>query len=222
LALQIKKARAQAPGDELPTALPDIGLHHGSAIWVLAQLGFRGAASESTFKEYIKSLRKLGIPFEPGKIGFGGLANYSYCHLMEMALGLTLRVYHVVPDSVLAGVIRYRRALCQHYRRAYVERLTGIGAPIVVELKGHPPIRIRGVFLDLQLNFSGGKLVRFGPPKLLSPSEALATYAGRDLAARALLPLNLSLLSERVIALSLRAPAIRRGPRSGSRNRRRK
>jgi predicted RNA methylase len=78
------------------------------------------------------------------------------------------------------------------------------------------PALMRGVFLDLQMNFSGGKLVRFGPPRVLSASEAVAIFAERDLAARAFLPLNLSLLSERVIALSLRAPLIRRGPRSGS------
>jgi hypothetical protein len=222
MASQIRKARVQSPQDQLPKRLPDIELHHGSAVWILVQLGFRGVASESTFKEYIKSLRKLGIPFEHGKIGFArrGLANYSYCHLMELALGLTLRVYHVVPDSVLAGIIRYRRSLYRHYRRAYMERRSGIGTPILVETRGLAAIRMRGVFLDLQMNFSGGKLVRFGPPKLLSPSEALATYAGCDLAARAFLPLNLSLLAERLIALSLRAPLIRRGPRAVSSKRR--
>jgi hypothetical protein len=93
---------------KLPAALPRIELHHGEAVWVLEQLGFRGTASKNTFNEYVKSLRKLGIPFAPGQIGFvrRGLANYSYCHLMELALACKLRVYHVVPDSVL-------RQLCQ-------------------------------------------------------------------------------------------------------------
>jgi hypothetical protein len=70
--------------------LPPIKLHHGEAVWVLARLGFQGKANKSTFYEYIKSLRKLGTPFEPGRIGFGrrGLANYSYCHLMELALDI--------------------------------------------------------------------------------------------------------------------------------------
>jgi hypothetical protein len=73
---------------------------------------------------------------------------------------------------------------------------------------------MRGLFLDLQINFSGGALVSFGPPRLLTPAEALATFAECDLAARAFLPVNLSLLAERVVALALRAPAIRRGPRA--------
>jgi hypothetical protein len=181
LALRIKKARAQAPGDELPTRLPGIKLHHGSAMWVLTQLGFRGAVSESTFKEYIKSLRKLGIPFsrdDTGNARRGQSKQYSYAHLMELALVLFLRVYHVVPDSVVVKIIRYRKNLYLHYERAFMERRTGRGAPIVVESGGHVAFRLCGVFLDLQMDFSGGKLVRFGPPRLLSPHKALAMYAG--------------------------------------------
>jgi len=208
--------RARAAYEDLPKSLPKIELHHGEALWVLSRLGFSGGASKSTFYEYIKSLRKLGTPFDRGAIGFTrrGLANYSYCHLMELALALTLRVYHAVPDSVLVGIIRHRASLYRHYRRAYAERRTGIGIPTVVEAVDHAPIHMRGVFLDLQINFSGGKLVKFGPAKLLSPREALTVFAERDIAARAFLPINLSLLSERVVSTSLRAPLIRRGPRT--------
>jgi hypothetical protein len=202
--------------------LPEIELHHGEALWVLAQVGFQGAAAKSTFHEYIKSLRKLGTPFERGKIGLARrrLANYSYCHLMELALVLTLRVYHVVPDSILAEIIRHRARLYRHYRQAYAERCTDVGAPIVIEATGHAPIRVRGVFLDLQINFSGGKLAKFGPPRLLSPFEALTMFAERDVAARALLPINLPLLTERLVSTALRAPLIRRGPRSTVKKRR--
>jgi hypothetical protein len=179
----------------------------------LARLGFQGKASKSTFYEYIKSLRKLGTPFEGGTIGFGrrGLANYSYCHLMELALVLTLRVYHVVPDSILAEIIRYRRTLYRYYRRAYADR--ELGARITVQASKRVPIEVRGVFLDLQINFSGGTLTGFGPPKLLSPFEGLAAFAERDIAARAMLPINISLLSERLVSTALRAPIIRTGPR---------
>jgi hypothetical protein len=207
---------AQAAYEGLPTSLPEIKLHHGEALWVLSRLGFQGGASKSTFYEYIKSLRKLGTPFDRGTIGLArrGLKNYSYCHLMELALALTLRVYHAVPDSVLAEIIRYRASLYRHYRRAYAERTTGIGAPIVVNAVDHTPIHMRGVFLDLQINFSGGMLVKFSPPRLLSPFDALSVFVKRDIAARALLPINLSLLSERLVLTALRAPVIRRGPRA--------
>jgi len=192
------------PPISLPRTLPKINLNHGQALWVLSQLGFRGTASESTFHEYIKSLRKLGTPFEPGKIGLlrRGHANYHYNQLMELALTLTLRVYHVVPDSLLKQIIRNRRSLNRHYRRAYAQRCTGIGAPLVLKGTGWIPISTRGVFLDLQVDFSGGRLVSFGPPRSLTPLEALRVFAERDLAARALLPINLSLIAERVVELS--------------------
>jgi hypothetical protein len=199
--------------EQLPKVLPLIKLHHGEAVWVLARLGFQGKASKGTFYEYIKSLRKLGTPFEHGTIGHGrrGLANYSYCHLMELAVVLTLRVYHAVPDSILTEIIRYRRTLYRHYRRAYADR--ELRARISVQASKRVPIEVWGIFLDLQINFSGGTLTSFGPPRLLSPFEGLAAFAKRDIAARALLPINISLLSERLVSTALRAPLIRSGPR---------
>ena len=201
-----------------PKVLPPIKLHHGEAMWVLTHLGFQGNASKSTFYEYVKSLRKLGTPFEHGTIGFGrrGLANYSYCHLMELALVLTLRVYHVVPDSILVEIIRYRRTLYRYYRRAYADR--ELGVRISVEASRHVPIEVRGLFLDLQIDFSGGILTSFGPPKLLSPFDALTAFAERDIAAKAMLPINISLLSERLVSMALRAPVIRTGPQPSSKH----
>lgn len=113
-----------SPVRELPKRLPAIALHHSEAIWVLAQLGFQGATSKSTFNEYIKSLRKLGCPFARGEVSARGrhLANYSYFHLMELALVLTLRVYNAVPDSVLVGIVRHRGTLRRLYRQAYAQR----------------------------------------------------------------------------------------------------
>jgi hypothetical protein len=211
-------AQPANPEANLPDVLPNVELHHGAALWVLTRLGFRGDVSESTFNEYIKSLRKLGIPFGRGalRLTHRRLANYSYVHLMELALIMTLRVYHVVPDSVLTQIIRYRSALCRHYRTAYCERSSGIGTPICITTKGSKGIAVRGVFLDLQMGFSGGKLLKFGPPRALSPFEAVAIFAARELAAGSFLPFNLSLLAERLVASALEAPLIRRGPRASS------
>ena len=128
------KERSYRPplSKKLPELLPEISLRHGQAIWLLTELGFGGDATQATFYEYIKSLRKLGIPFDNRAVGTtrGGAVKYSYQNLMELALALTLRVYYVVPDSVLVGIIQYRRSLYGHYRRAYAERCTGKGAPI--------------------------------------------------------------------------------------------
>jgi hypothetical protein len=79
-------------------------------------------------------------------------------------------------------------------------------------VKGRKPIELCGLFLDLNIEFSGGHLVRFGPPKLLSSTETLARFSESSLSGRTFMPLSLSLLSERVTALALRAPDIRSGP----------
>ena len=55
------------------------------------------------------------------------LADYSYCHVMELALTLSLRVYHVVPDSVLREVIHYRSPLFRLYRKAYRNGAVALG-----------------------------------------------------------------------------------------------
>lgn len=206
-------------GQELPKSLPPIGLQHGQALWLLTELGFRGNASKSTFYEYIKSLRKFGTPFERGKIGFAGrgLAYYSYTHLMELALVLSLRVYYVVPDVVLAEVIRHRQRLQTYYRRAYAERCDGIGAPVTVQVDGPSAFEMWGAYLDLRMTFSGGTMSGFGPPQLVSPSEALRIFAARNIGAGAFLPVNLSSLAERLVATALQAPKIKRGPQSRTR-----
>jgi hypothetical protein len=150
-----------------------------------------------------------------GKIGYRrkAKANYTYFHLMELGLVLTLRVYHVVPDSILMEIVHHRRVLYRFYRRAYMERLSGPGAWLTVSHPGIDPLQLRGAFLDLQIDFSGGKLAHFGPPRLLAPFEGLRAFAERDVAARALLPINLSLLAERIVGAALRAPTINTGPR---------
>ena len=201
--------------DNLPEELPLIELRHGEALWVLSRLGFQGKASKATFYEYIKSLRKLGTPFDQRSIGYlrRGLANYTYFHLMELALILTLRVYYVVPDSLLAEIIKHRKTLYRHFRRAYIERARGLGAPFMIKIPSHDGVRLQGAFLDLQMNYSGGKLERFGPPRLVSACEAIAIYAGCEVAARAFLPINLSRLSERLVSTALRAPPLSRGSR---------
>jgi hypothetical protein len=205
----------QGATDLLPKK-PRIRLRHGQAIWLLTELGYRGAASRDTFYEYIKSLRKLGIPFGREKFVTKHrgrrLAGYSYCHLMELAIALSLRVYHVAPDSVLREIIRYRSRLYRLYRKAYAQRRSGAGAPIAIIGNGQKPVEFRGLFLDLNINFSGGDLVHFGPPSLLSPAEALRRFNESVVSASPFLPMSLSVLSERLIALALRAPDIHSGP----------
>jgi hypothetical protein len=182
-------------------------------IWLLVELGHSDGVAEQTFYEYIKSLRKLGIPFghRTMKSRDKTPAYYRYCEVMELAMTLALRVYHVVPDSVLKAIIRNRALLHRLYRRAYAQRESGKGSPIILATPKGARIQLRGCFLDLGIRFSGGQLVKFGPPKLLPPEGALGLSARRMLSVETSLPLGLSALAERVVALTLAAPLMRRG-----------
>jgi hypothetical protein len=203
----------------LPEALPAISLHHGSVMWVLAELGFQGNASFKTFNYYVKSLRSLGLPFAASeRVGSGKLFTYSYEHLMELALALTLRVYGSIPDAVLTEITGYREELRKLYRAAYLQRSAGLGKPVKITGR-NITLFARGMFLDLQLEYAGGKLLRFGPPRAISPAEALAEFAGGERLARPFGPIPLSHLSERVVALSMMAPLVKRGPSASRKHR---
>jgi hypothetical protein len=196
--------------------VPDFQLTHGRAVWVLAELGFSGGVSPTTFNYYIKSLRKLGIPFKWNKGGLGSrkLAHYSYDHLMELSLALLLRVYGWLPDPVLEGLMRYRQDLYYIYKKAYTESQIGAGSPTHVHGPNRAAFTMTGIYLDLQIHYSGGKLVDFGPPRELTPFEALQAFAVADAPARTHLPLNLSALSVQLVKCAQNVPNIRKGARS--------
>jgi len=198
--------------------VPDLQITHGRALWVLSKMGFAAGVTPLTFNHYVKSLRKLGVPFAHGEIGTGSgkPVRYSFNHMMELALALTLRVYGTLPDPVLDGLVRFRHDLYALYRRAYLEYATGLGAPVQVTSKDRAAFEMRGVYLDLHIRFGGGRAFEFGPPRLLSPFEALRVYARLDTPGRAHLPLDLSSLAIDLVECAEAAPLLRRGPLPGS------
>ncbi len=193
--------------------VPDLNLAHGRAVWVLSRMGFSVGVAPKTFNSYIKSLRKLGVPFEYGEVGTGSrkLVRYSFNHLMELSLALTLRIYGTLPDPVLHGLIRFRHELYVLYRRAYLEYDTGLGAQVRVTARARTEFDMSGVYLDLRIRFGGWHAFEFGPPRLLSPFEALRIYAKLETPGRAHLPLNLSALAINLVECAETAPSIRRG-----------
>jgi len=181
---------------------------------VLTELGFASGVSAATFNYYIKSLRKFGVPFGRSKKSPPShkLALYSYDDLMELSLALTLRVYGWLPDPVADGLIRFREKLHPLYADAYFERKCGRGCPVRIYGPKHESFDMAGIYLDLQVHYSAGRLIDFGPPIALSPYQALKIFAYSNMSARAHLPLNLSALAARVVECALIAPDIRRGP----------
>jgi hypothetical protein len=217
---------AEDHSDPVSVPPPPVQLRYGQVMWLLNELGYGAGASRDTMHEYLKALRKFGIPFGPVKFQTKHkktLATYSYGHIMELVIVLSLRVYHVIPDSVLKGIAQYRGQLQRMFERAYIERRSGSGRPLIVASAGHPPVELRGLYLDLDIKFSAGRLVRFGPPRLLSAIEALALFGESPLTRRTFMPMSLSLLAEQVAALALAAPMVRSGPPKGRKaNERRK
>lgn len=195
--------------------VPDVQLTHGRAVWVLTAMGFSAGVPPTTFNHYIKSLRVLGLPFARNEMGsgVGKPVFYSYNHLMELCVALTLRIYGSLPDPVLLGISRYRCELYKLYRRAYIEYATGLGEPVVIMVKHRAPFEMSGVYLDLRIRFAGGRVIEFGPPRVISPFEALRIYSKLDTPGRAHLPFNLSELSISMVDFAEQAPVIRRGSR---------
>lgn len=197
---------------KLTSALvPDLSLSYGQVVWVLEEAGFSAGAPDITFQHYIKSLRKIGLPFRRGEPGLdhGRLAHYSFDPLMDLAVALHLRVYGTLPDPVAEGLITARTTLHGFYRRAYLEHATGLGARIEVAAQGRAGFAMSGVWLDLRLRYAGGRCLGFGPPRILSPFEALRVFATAEEAARAHPPFNLSELAVRLVEASLRCPGMR-------------
>ena len=200
-----RKRTPAKPGMPAEDASPDpldIRLSHGAAVWVLSELGFQGDVTRATFNEYMKSLRKLGLPFSRAT---GHRAFYSFDHLMELSLALSLRVYNTLPDAIVPEIIRHRAALTEAYHRAYLDRAAGEGRRLRIR-RSDCTISLRGLYLDLQIVYRGGRLVSFGPPRLLDPAQALEAFAAGGGPSRAFVPIKISALAEQVVELSRRAP----------------
>jgi hypothetical protein len=189
-------------------AIPPLSLTYAQVLWILRELGFAHDTSYPTFAHYVKSLRRLGVPFENrGLTGPKRREAYKYEPIMELAIALALRVYATLPDVIPATLRNHRERLYPIYRQALLERRSDLGAPI--QLGGSVDAEISGIFLELRLKFVEGRLIQVGSPVALGPKEAVERFASGDITGRSWLPLNLSKLASRILEVAARAP----GPR---------
>ena len=135
----------------MTTTLPIFAITHGQAVWVLSNMGFRTGDSASAFNSYIKYLRRAGLPFAKEELGVGAGHNvvYRYDHLMELAVALALRAQAILPSDITQILADLRTKLRPIYRRAYIERESGLGAPCTIRFGGKRKSRVAGVYLDL-------------------------------------------------------------------------
>jgi hypothetical protein len=137
----MRKRNGTRPSNSEMRGVPRLALTHGQTLWLLSELGFREGVTASTFNHYVKSLRRLGVPFEYGK---------------------------------------GRRTM-------------------------------GGLYLDLSIQYMAGKMIKFGPPRAISPFEAVSMYAGAKTPARSYLPLNVSTVAEMILTRTRVLPRISRG-----------
>ncbi|GLK73767.1 hypothetical protein KHC23_22795 [Ancylobacter dichloromethanicus] len=209
----MRKPASRVPVSVETDDIPRIALTHGQTIWLMTELGLHHGVSTSTFNYYIKSLRKLGIPFEKGKGQSEGHRHvtYDFEELMELTVALLLRVYGTLPDTVVAGLREFRDDLRPIYRQAYFDTKTKTYPVARVAEHGRNHVAIDGLFLDLNIRYSAGQMIEFGPPKAMSPFEAVTTFARSEVPARSYLPLNVTALAEMIVGRTQVLPSIRRG-----------
>lgn len=209
----MSKCEKRAPLHHDADATPSIALTHGQTVWLMGEMGLRQGVSASTFNYYIKSLRKLGIPFEKGKGQSDGHRHvtYDFEELMELTLALLLRVYGWLPDDVAAGLRNFRDDLRPIYRLAYQDSLRRIYPPAFLSVPKGERGTVEGLFLDLNIRYAAGHMIDFGPPRTISPFEAMSAYARSQSPARAYLPLNVTAVAEMIVGNSRAVPSIRRG-----------
>lgn len=193
-------------------AAPDLALTHGQTVWLMTELGLGQGVSPGTFNYYIKSLRSLGVPFEKGKGQSEGHRHVTYDleELMELTVALLLRVYGSLPDPIIEGLRTFRERLRPMYRQAFVEIAQSQRDVCRIVGPKRAETSVEGYFLDLNIRYSAGHLVEFGPPRTISAFEALTAYAQAAVPARAYLPLNLSALARRIIEQTQTLPPRRR------------
>jgi hypothetical protein len=104
---------------------------------------------------------------------------------MELTLALLLRVYGILPDVVTTGLRSFRNDLRPIYRRAYLDSLKSDYPAARVSTPDGERLTVQGLFLDLNIRYSAKQAIQFGPPKALSPFEALSVFARSETAERA-------------------------------------
>jgi len=197
--------------------IDQLAVSHGQARWVLRELGLHAGEDERTFDSYIKSLRRDGVPFAPSELGVGAGHNlkYRYPHLMELAVALALRTQGILSRDIVRLLAEGRPLLRPLYRRAWLERESGLGAPRYLWIDRTPKEttrrRISGAYLELSLMYTSTGVLVATEPRLLNPVEALDYYMAGQQSVYPRPPLPISQFAADVVQLAENAPEIKRG-----------
>ena len=195
--------------------LDSITLTHGQARWLLSDVLDLPEGADSTFDSYLKFLRRNGVPFSPSETPGGPGFNivYHYHHIMEVVLALTLRRQAILKGDVVKLLVSMRDKIRPLLRRAWLERVSGLGARVSVEIGGSKLPHASGLWLDLGLGYNELGVLSTKGPKLLGPKGAAQIYFTSDLQIYVRDLIKISDLAAKVVEAAPNAPEIRRGPK---------
>jgi hypothetical protein len=187
--------------------IPEISLGHAQMLWVLDRLGLHTGGSHSSFHEYVKSVRKFGIPFSPDEAAgrSSQLFVYRYEHLMELAIALSFKFPRTLGWDVVGILVDHRPDLRLIYRRAYLERDHGLGQLVQLKISGRDPIEISGVYLDMNFRFANDRLTSDGP-RAIGPADAVHAFVRQTHRARVGTPLPISALATEIVRAAAAVP----------------
>lgn len=125
---------------------------------------------------------------------------------MELAIALSFKFPRTLGWAVVGVLAEYRPGLRSTYRRAYLERDSGLGQPVQLLISGHEPIEIRGIYLDMNFQFVNDCLTSDGP-RALGPAEAVYAFLGQSHHARVGTPLPISALASEIVTVAATVPS---------------
>ena len=207
--------------------LSQIALTHGQARWVLAHFNLASGVDEGAFDALLKSFRRDGLPFDETESGQGPGQNliYKFENLMEIAVALAFRAQGILQRDFVSLIAKKRSILRPLFRRAYLERSTGLGEARAILSAPDPdhvgdavtlPPRyltnISGTYLSLSLNYMPGGQLTSLTCKLLGPEEALEEFMADHQNLYPRPPLPISQIASDIVRLSAGPiPEVRRG-----------
>ena len=115
-------------------------------------------------------------------------------------------MYGSLPDVVSNGLRSFRDDPRPIYRQAYLNSLKRVYPAARVSTADGERLTVQGLFLDLNIRYSAGQAIRFGPPKALSPFEALSVFAHSEIAGNRSLPLNITAVAQMITERARQTP----------------
>ena len=128
-------------------------------------------------------------------------------------MAMAIRRQAVLNKDTVILLVQLRDELRPLYPRAWLERDRGLGNRVTVEVAGAKLLKVSGLWLDIGLRNSEGKVPAISDPKLLGPAAAITVFCTVNRQRYFRDPIRISDLAEAVVELAAAAPEYRRGRR---------